>query len=73
MHHHLRILHGSPTSAELAAITAVLGALVHGAGEHTAGHPHRRARRVEWDRHWHPHPAPHSWRAGALRTPFGRP
>ncbi|MFJ8694277.1 acyl-CoA carboxylase subunit epsilon [Streptomyces roseolilacinus] len=73
MRHHLRIVHGSPTSAELAAVTAVLGALVSGGGEHTAGHPHRRSHRAEWDRHWHPHPLPHSWCARAARRTFDRP
>ncbi|MFV2119024.1 acyl-CoA carboxylase subunit epsilon [Streptomyces sp. Act-28] len=73
MRHHLRIVHGSPTIAELAAVTAVLGALAHGGGEHTAGHPHRRVHRAGWDLRWHPHPLPHSWRAGRPREPFGRP
>ncbi|URM88789.1 acyl-CoA carboxylase subunit epsilon [Streptomyces sp. MRC013] len=71
MHHHLRIVHGSPTNAELAAVTALLGALAHG-GEHTVRDPRRPARRAEWDRRWHPHPAPHSWCAGPPRAPYGR-
>ncbi|URN14704.1 MULTISPECIES: acyl-CoA carboxylase subunit epsilon [Streptomyces] len=70
MHHHLRIVHGSPTEAELAAVTALIGALAHGGG-HTPGHPRRRVRRADWDRRWRPHPAPHSWRAGAPGTPRG--
>ncbi|KUH36970.1 MULTISPECIES: acyl-CoA carboxylase subunit epsilon [Streptomyces] len=72
MPHHLRIVHGSPTSAELAAITAVLGALVYGTTEQTSGHPHRRAYRAEWDRYWNPHPAPHSWCTRGPRLPFHR-
>ncbi|WP_149180394.1 acyl-CoA carboxylase subunit epsilon [Streptomyces sp. TRM49041] len=69
MRHHLRIVHGSPTSAELAAITAVLSAVLYGA-ERTAGH--HRTHRAEWDRAWHPHPVPHSWCARVPRLPFHR-
>ncbi|NKY15076.1 acyl-CoA carboxylase subunit epsilon [Streptomyces somaliensis] len=72
MCHHLRIVHGSPTNAELAAVTALLGALAHG-GEHMAETPPRPARRAGWDHRWRPHPAPHSWRAGAPRPSYGRP
>ncbi|MEU4255760.1 acyl-CoA carboxylase subunit epsilon [Streptomyces fradiae] len=71
MRHHLRIVHGSPTSVELAAVTAVLSALA--LGGHAPGHSHRRdhrPRRAHWDLHWNPHPVPHSWCARGARAPF---
>ncbi|MEU7567215.1 acyl-CoA carboxylase subunit epsilon [Streptomyces fradiae] len=71
MRHHLRIVHGSPTSVELAAVTAVLSALA--LGGHTPGHSHRRdhrAHRAHWDLHWNPHPVPHSWCARGSRALF---
>ncbi|WP_107407910.1 acyl-CoA carboxylase subunit epsilon [Streptomyces sp. CC77] len=73
MHHPLRIVHGSPTAAELAAVTAVLSAVVYGTVAGMDGH-HRvhRAHRPDWDRAWRPHPVPHSWCTRG-HMPFHRP
>ncbi|MFG3498817.1 acyl-CoA carboxylase epsilon subunit [Streptomyces sp. NPDC047928] len=79
-HHHLRIVHGSPTAAELAALTAVLTALVcrcaaADAGIGTGGSTGDGAgggtgRRANWDRAWRPHPPSGSWRARVGCGPF---
>ncbi|WP_175408472.1 acyl-CoA carboxylase subunit epsilon [Streptomyces sp. TRM64462] len=70
MRHHLRILHGSPTAAELAAVTAVLSALLCEAASCAGGH--HRPNRADWDRSWRPHPVPHSWCTRGNRLPFHR-
>lgn len=68
MRHHLRIVHGSPTPIELAAVTAILGALATGAAHCVdAHHPHRPT----WPHTWRPHPLPHSW-CSTHRPPFHR-
>ncbi|GAA4935658.1 hypothetical protein GCM10023237_67530 [Streptomyces coeruleoprunus] len=54
---------------EVAAVTAVLGAVICCMAEH-AGASHRRVRRAEWDRTWRPHPAPGSWCTGLGRHAF---
>ncbi|MFP3991864.1 acyl-CoA carboxylase subunit epsilon [Streptomyces sp. E11-3] len=67
MHDHLRIVHGSPTAVELAAVTAALSTLLQ---EAAVGH--HRPRRADWDRSWRPHPAPHSWCTRGNGPPLDR-
>lgn len=70
MRHQLLIVHGSPTAAELAAVTAVLSAVVLGGAVCVDGH--HRMPRAHWDRSWRPHPLPHSWCTGGNTPPFHR-
>ncbi|MCH0539204.1 acyl-CoA carboxylase subunit epsilon [Streptomyces sp. MUM 203J] len=70
MRHHLRIVQGSPTAAELAAVTAVLSAVALGGTLCAAGRPGMP--RAHWDRSWRPHPLPHSWCEGGNTAPFHR-
>ncbi|MER6999056.1 acyl-CoA carboxylase epsilon subunit [Streptomyces sp. NPDC000410] len=61
----VRIVHGTPDHAELAALLAVLALARHRAASHAAREA--RARRAHWDRAWGGAYQPcGSWRAKAV-------
>ncbi|MEU9984119.1 acyl-CoA carboxylase subunit epsilon [Streptomyces sp. NPDC050856] len=70
MPHHLRIVHGRPNAAEVAALTAVLTALASRAAAQPPQGSDRDTRRADWDRRWRAHPPSGSWRSRlSLATP----